>query len=148
MNKIKIFIADNVSNKYKNHPNKQILFRGESKDYKKSDYKFVSSAFRDDRLPIDGYETARNILFSENAEGFKHEIYHDINDVTRKQFLAYAQHHGIKTNLIDVSTNPLVTLYFAVESNTNDRGYVYLLDTPILDITDLFQEDDTINVLG
>jgi hypothetical protein len=56
--------------------------------------------------------------------------------------LAYAQHYGLATRLLDWSTNALVALYFAVESESPTDGAVFSyeqeimadLDTPITDL--------------
>ena len=39
--------------------------------------------------------------------------------------LAYAQHYGLATRLLDWSTNPLVALFFAVDSCSKKDGAVY-----------------------
>lgn len=45
-----------------------------------------------------------------------------------KQFdqLAIAQHHGLPTRILDITTNPLIALYFAVSENPDKDGYVSL----------------------
>lgn len=82
---------------------------------------------------------------------FKREIYHRLSADEKKDFLAFAQHHGIPTNLIDFTRSPLVALFFACQPFTSDderfdktRGFIYLLRNDLIDITDLLSahEDD------
>jgi len=42
--------------------------------------------------------------------------------------LAIAQHHGLATRLLDWSQNPLVASYFAVNSNKEVDGAIYILE--------------------
>lgn len=50
-----------------------------------------------------------------------------INQNQNNNFLAFAQHHGIPTNLLDFSFSPLVSLYFSID-NCKDKGYVYFIN--------------------
>lgn len=50
----------------------------------------------------------------------------------RYEWLVIAQHHGVPTVLLDMTTNPLKALFFAVENPNHDAvdGAVYLFDPP------------------
>lgn len=52
----------------------------------------------------------------------------------RWKWMFYAQHHGLKTQLLDWTSNPLVALYFAVEnvlsSDQDGCGAVWALSVP------------------
>lgn len=45
-------------------------------------------------------------------------------------WLEYAQHYGVPTRLLDMTTNPLTALYFACKHNSSYDGYVWLLFLP------------------
>ena len=55
------------------------------------------------------------------------EVESSIDGIQEKHFLAFAQHHGVPTNLLDFSQSPLTSLFFAVDG-CNEKGYVYFLD--------------------
>lgn len=50
--------------------------------------------------------------------------------------LIKAQHYGIPTRILDVTFNPLVALYFAIQNNPNSRKG----DTPVVHIIDIPNE--------
>ena len=59
-------------------------------------------------------------------ERFHLDVETSIDASQEKHFLAFAQHHGIPTNLLDFSLSPLVSLYFSVDGCI-DEGYVYFI---------------------
>lgn len=122
------------------------FYRGEATNYYSDNNPvFNASGFR--KNPVPGYEINYKYPFQIELDMFRNEVWNEINGDTRKQFLAYGQHHGISTNLIDFTDNPLVALFFAAQDTESDFGYVYLYKTPVLDITSLFKSNDEVNIL-
>ncbi|MEI5919463.1 FRG domain-containing protein [Bacillus cereus] len=102
----------NIIDRYKRYDN--IFFRGQDAKYKS----ITSSVSRGTFLP------------------YEHNIYHDTINIKPTEFdtlkypiehLAKLQHYGFPTRLIDVTINPLVALYFAVQdTDTVDDALIFV----------------------
>ncbi len=89
------------------------ISRGECK---KNDYPMRSGIYR-----------RKLKSYSKILEQYHIDVETSINQIQNKNFLAFAQHHGIPTNLLDFSFSPLVSLYFSMDG-CDDKGYVYFIN--------------------
>lgn len=127
-----------LSGKYENS-----IYRGEPQKYSHSN----ASAFRRTA------ESGGKYPFLHMKNEFKRETYYKITADQRHDFLAFAQHHGIPTNLLDFTTSPLIALFFACkpyaseESTSDTGGYVYLIRNHLLNVTKLISENENDNIL-
>lgn len=105
------------------------ISRGENAKYNN----ITSSAFR--------YSSP--IKFQDMTDTFYNEVGNTITNMQRENFTAFAQHHGIPTNLVDFSKSPLVSLFFAChesDKKIDDAGYVHFINSNrLIDITEMLK---------
>ena len=96
---------------------KNFISRGENRKFEN----ITASAFR----------YSKPLIFYEQIDEFYNIIGNDITDMQKDNFVAFSQHHGIPTNLVDFSRSPLVSLFFACygANQGNNSGYVYFVDS-------------------
>ena len=114
--------------------NKSFLYRGESQYY---DSGIIASTYRPKN-------NLNNDLVFLDYEKIRKEYYREIGSelsfIERQNFIGYCQHHGLPTELIDVTKNPLVSLYFSCLNPDKSTGYVYLFEDDLtIDITSLIE---------
>ncbi|HDR7635530.1 MULTISPECIES: FRG domain-containing protein [Bacillus] len=131
-------------------------FRGEPTNY----HNTISSGLRDVASNI-GFnaqiEPNTEVPFLNMKKEFKREVWYKLSSDERMHFSAFSQHHGIPTNLIDITTSPLVALYFACQNFKNvqggndqfdeDKGFVYSFENKFVDITDVLAKFEDENIL-
>jgi hypothetical protein len=60
---------------------------------------------------------------------------------TDLDLLVIAQHYGLKTRLLDWTSNPLAALWFACSDSRNGDVYVYALDASSLQAKDVYSQN-------
>ena len=141
MAKTKIIEIDSLSkyiryiNKLENVP----YYRGEEEVFPSRQ----SSALR----PYEyRWNSAEPFPFMKMIDEFYKETAYKLNE-DKVDFIAFAQHHGIPTNLLDVSTSPLTALYFACQGKKDVDGVVYVGVDEHIDVTDLIHKYPNENLI-
>ena len=141
MAKTKIIEIDSLS-KYIHHASKitdNVYYRGESK----LNPTRKSSALRPYKF---SWNSAEPFPFMKMIDEFYKETAYKLEE-DKADFIAFAQHHGIPTNLLDISTSSLTALYFACENDFEEDGMVYISEPACIDITELIHSYPNENII-
>ena len=118
--------------KFHKDKNYEYFYRGHA-DF---EYKLLPSIYRDNFIKNE------NNIYREIIIRTPNEF---INHKAAIEQLVKMQHYGLPTRLLDITTNPLVALYFACGISKND-GEVLILKVPKNDVK--FFDSDTVTILS
>lgn len=129
INSISNFMDEIEKIKYENN----MFFRGHSN----INYISIPSLFREKRF----YES-ENILYQELVIRCPKDF---VKCNTHLEFLVEMQHYGLPTRLLDITSNPLVALYFAC-TDKKSVGEVMIYSIPTKDLK--YGKSDTVSILS
>ncbi len=110
-----------------------IFFRGHSnKDYKLEPY-----------IYRDGIIKNEHIIFKELLLRCPQDFEHC---KTTFEFLVKMQHYSLPTRLLDITTNPLIALYFACQSKSKNDAELIVFKVPKSSIK--YYDSDTVSILS
>ena len=116
------FFLSDEGQKYFHEPRGRWVFRGHAD----SAYTLIPSVGRSklSSTTREKYEASLFEVFVREAQGYTNQFPTEVWEQ-----LAFAQHHGLPTRLLDWTHNPLVALYFAVCSNESKDAEIFALNS-------------------
>jgi len=115
----------------------EFFYRGEAEDF--GDTSNIPSIFRNKNLIEDEHNLFKDFIVR-NPDEFQ-------NEKTTFQKLVKMQHYELPTRLLDVTSNSLISLYFACKDSTNQEdSYVYIFKVQEDDIK--FYDSDIVDILS
>ena len=118
-----------------NNGNKLLFYRGHSDG---KNHKLEPSIFRDK-----GHTSKEDIMFSEIISSNPNDF---LGDNSTFDKLAKMRHYSFPTRLLDVTSNPLVALYFSCNEETEEDGQVIILE--IEEDKLKFSDSDTVSCIA
>ena len=115
---------DETDNDSANRVRKKLYFRGENSNHELR----TPSLYLQEGLTLEGSEYYYRMLLSELGR----DDYQENSSLVR--LISELQHYGAKTRVLDITSNPLIALYFAVEkkddkSGDDKSGYVFIYES-------------------
>lgn len=136
---VKEFI-DKVFNFHHDTRKHEVFYRGHSDKQK---YKLEPSLFRKDKNGNYLYLEQEDILYRELIVSNSSDFLSDIYTLDR---LVRMQHYSLPTRLLDITSNPLIALYFACKSSKSTDGEVIFFRVQKDDIK--YYDSDTASCLA
>jgi hypothetical protein len=122
-----------------NNPNQETFYRGHSK----SEYELVPSLFRKHGNGTHKHLDSESFMVREILTARPNEFKSDSFTIDK---LVRMQHYGLPTRLLDITSNPLIALYFACCENPTDSGQVISFSTDRKNIK--YFDSDTVSCIA
>lgn len=112
----------------------ELYFRGHS-DF---EYKLAPSIYRNSKLISNEHNLFKEFILRTPTDF--------LNEKSALEKLVKMQHYGLPTRLLDLTTNALVSLYFACDGNDKKDGEVIIFKIPKSDIK--YYDSDTVSIIS